>query len=435
MPMGSNKTTRGGGGKAGSITGSINKEAKRQRSTRIFSVLKYFEGRPPIFPASCSLIPLNLVLESTLKLPFLLLLSSIEEPQQSGISIRFDFLCSWMTREGKENCQYQLSSSCNGRSQMHCKFEGTSYSDQSKNQEINGQGERQKIEISSPSRATREREYIYRKKEQEMRNHYPRQVRSNPGGARRGRELFEEMGVRSVRGAFRDKEKARRRTTTACPKVKGCVSSNGETVCELSSLIEARIQGIFSLRFSRGADVEGSPHLVIFGSIPCLANKHVSVRYSRVLNKLLDFHFSCMAFKVEFGTNNLLSCSVEMLDNVAENAKPFVHPPSRNRSISRRKSGDRYDKAYNLHGTDGERSQVCYPKKFPAVEGGEIASSNDASENSHMNLIPLEGCSSSEIVQFLTDRWEATVCLLDDPSVEAPGELYASLLLSSMISL
>lgn len=56
------------------------------------------------------------------------------------------------------------------------------------------------------------------------------------------------------------------------------------------------------------------------------------------------------------------------------------------------------------HGTDGEKSQASYPRNFPAVEHGEVGSNNVAKENTHQKLIPLEGCSTSEAVKFLTDR-------------------------------
>lgn len=49
MPSGSTRTTSGGGGKTGSMSGSINNETVRQSSTRKDSALKYLEQKtlPP----------------------------------------------------------------------------------------------------------------------------------------------------------------------------------------------------------------------------------------------------------------------------------------------------------------------------------------------------------------------------------------------------
>ncbi|WOL00900.1 hypothetical protein Cni_G09613 [Canna indica] len=105
-----------------------------------------------------------------------------------------------------------------------------------------------------------------------------------------------------------------------------------------------------------------------------------------------------------------------MLENASENVKRFVPPPSRNRSINRRRSGDRFDKVNYSHGADDEKSQASYTRNFSAVEHGEIGNNNVANENVHPKLIQLQGCSSSLAVQFLTDRWAAAVHLLEDPS-------------------
>ncbi|XP_074563567.1 uncharacterized protein LOC141820186 [Curcuma longa] len=107
-----------------------------------------------------------------------------------------------------------------------------------------------------------------------------------------------------------------------------------------------------------------------------------------------------------------------MLETDPENAKRFAPPPPRNRSLNRRKSGDRYDKPNYSQASEGERNHASYPRNFTAVERGEIPISNIANENTRSKLIPLEGCSSSEAVQFLAERWAAAVHLLDDPSTD-----------------
>ncbi|KAG6476679.1 hypothetical protein ZIOFF_065925 [Zingiber officinale] len=110
-----------------------------------------------------------------------------------------------------------------------------------------------------------------------------------------------------------------------------------------------------------------------------------------------------------------------MLETDPENAKRFAPPPSRNRSLNRRKSGDRYDKPNYSQASEGERNHASYPRNFTAVERGEIPISNIANENTRSKLIPLERCSSSEAVQFLAERWAAAVHLLDDPSTDVLG--------------
>ncbi|XP_074556144.1 uncharacterized protein LOC141811959 [Curcuma longa] len=107
-----------------------------------------------------------------------------------------------------------------------------------------------------------------------------------------------------------------------------------------------------------------------------------------------------------------------MLESVSESVNRFAPPPPRNRSLNRRKSGDRYDKPNYSYGLDGEKSQASYSKNFTAVERGEIPLTNIAKVNTHSKLIPLEGCSSSEAVQFLSERWAAAVHLLDDPATD-----------------
>ncbi|KAG6479517.1 hypothetical protein ZIOFF_062983 [Zingiber officinale] len=93
-----------------------------------------------------------------------------------------------------------------------------------------------------------------------------------------------------------------------------------------------------------------------------------------------------------------------MLETDPENAKRFAPPPSRNRSLNRRKSGDRYDKPNYSQASEAERNHASYPRNFTAVERGEIPISNIANENTRSKLIPLERCSSSEAVQFLAEQ-------------------------------
>ncbi|CAL9038782.1 unnamed protein product, partial [Musa banksii] len=124
----------------------------------------------------------------------------------------------------------------------------------------------------------------------------------------------------------------------------------------------------------------------------------------------------------------LFVCPANMHEHVSENVKRFVPPPPRNRSINRRRPGDRYDKVNYAHGIDEEKSQEFYPRKVPPVEHGEVGGNRVANDNTHPKLIPLDGCSSSEAITFLTERWAAAVHLLDNSSADVSGELYAFVL-------
>ncbi|URE30961.1 hypothetical protein MUK42_05743 [Musa troglodytarum] len=107
-----------------------------------------------------------------------------------------------------------------------------------------------------------------------------------------------------------------------------------------------------------------------------------------------------------------------MHEHVSKNVNCFVPPPPRNRSINRRRPGDRYDKVNYPHGIDEEKSHEFYPRKFSLAEHGEVGGNCVANDNTHPKLIPLDGCSASEAVTFLTERWAAAVHLLDNSSAD-----------------
>lgn len=64
------------------------------------------------------------------------------------------------------------------------------------------------------------------------------------------------------------------------------------------------------------------------------------------------------------------------------------------------------------HGIDEEKSQEFYPRKVPLVEHGEVGGNRVANDNTHPKLIPLDGCSASEAVTFLTERKCACACCI-----------------------
>ncbi|KAK8931266.1 hypothetical protein KSP39_PZI016106 [Platanthera zijinensis] len=108
-----------------------------------------------------------------------------------------------------------------------------------------------------------------------------------------------------------------------------------------------------------------------------------------------------------------------MLENNPDNIKRFV-PPQRNRSLNRRKSGgipDRFAKI-NYHGIDGDKSQASIAKKISTIDHGDSGSSYIQNENSYTGLVALDGCSTSEAAQLLSERWAAIMHSYNDQSID-----------------
>ncbi|XP_006447886.2 LOW QUALITY PROTEIN: uncharacterized protein LOC102623023 [Citrus sinensis] len=114
-----------------------------------------------------------------------------------------------------------------------------------------------------------------------------------------------------------------------------------------------------------------------------------------------------------------------MLENPAQAAaaadsapavvKRYAPPNQRNRSLNRRKSGDR---SSNLYGNDGEKNQLAALRNAAVTDHGDSGSSNFANVNSQPRLVPLEGFSRSEGAQLLKDRGRAIWNLFHDPSID-----------------
>lgn len=115
----------------------------------------------------------------------------------------------------------------------------------------------------------------------------------------------------------------------------------------------------------------------------------------------------------------------KMLENPAQAAaaadsapavvKRYAPPNQRNRSLNRRKSGDR---SSNLYGNDGEKNQLAALRNAAVTDHGDSGSSNFANVNSQPRLVPLEGFSRSEGAQLLKDRGRAIWNLFHDPSID-----------------
>ncbi|XP_008801252.2 uncharacterized protein LOC103715418 isoform X1 [Phoenix dactylifera] len=104
-------------------------------------------------------------------------------------------------------------------------------------------------------------------------------------------------------------------------------------------------------------------------------------------------------------------------NNNPEGGKRYAPPAQRNRSLNRRKSGDRFEKTSYSYGIDGEKSQASNLRNFPSTDHGEAGGSNVQNEN-HPGLIPIDGCCTSEAAQLLNDRWANAMHLCNDPSVD-----------------
>ncbi|XP_021663025.2 uncharacterized protein LOC110651867 isoform X2 [Hevea brasiliensis] len=115
-----------------------------------------------------------------------------------------------------------------------------------------------------------------------------------------------------------------------------------------------------------------------------------------------------------------------MLENPTPAAQPdstavvkrYAPPNQRNRSLNRRKSGDRFDRS-SLNASDAEKNQQhASPRNIPIIDQGDVGSSNLLSENSRPGLIALEGCCRSEASQLLNDRWALAMHNYNDVSID-----------------
>ncbi|KAJ4730299.1 Iron-stress related protein [Melia azedarach] len=98
--------------------------------------------------------------------------------------------------------------------------------------------------------------------------------------------------------------------------------------------------------------------------------------------------------------------------------KRYAPPNQRNRSVNRRKSGDRFDRSNNVYGNGGEKNQFATSRNTPGTDHGDMGSSNPLNVNSQPKLITLEGFSRSEAAQLLKDRGRAAMKRYNDPLID-----------------
>ncbi|KAJ0972943.1 hypothetical protein J5N97_020902 [Dioscorea zingiberensis] len=96
-----------------------------------------------------------------------------------------------------------------------------------------------------------------------------------------------------------------------------------------------------------------------------------------------------------------------MENHHADNVKRYAPPAQRNRVLSRRKSGDRFEKINHSYGSDPEKIQASYPRSFPVVDHGDPGNNYYQSDSMNSRLIPIDGCSNS---------WTAAMHSFNDPS-------------------
>ncbi|RAL43367.1 hypothetical protein DM860_012508 [Cuscuta australis] len=109
--------------------------------------------------------------------------------------------------------------------------------------------------------------------------------------------------------------------------------------------------------------------------------------------------------------------------------KRYAPPNQRNRSLGRRKSGiERLERA-NSYGSDGEKNQNSILKNMASLDHHGDTGGNGRTYEKHrpsgstLNVISLNGCSNSEVVQLLNNRWVATMNMyntLPEGSPERP---------------
>ncbi|CAN0927275.1 hypothetical protein LINGRAHAP2_LOCUS35805 [Linum grandiflorum] len=99
--------------------------------------------------------------------------------------------------------------------------------------------------------------------------------------------------------------------------------------------------------------------------------------------------------------------------------KRYAPPNQRNRSLNRRKSGDRFDRFGGLYGNDGDKSQThSSSRSIHGIDHGDAGMQNLQNENSRGALISLEGCCHSDASQLLNDRWATVMHTYNDPAID-----------------
>ncbi|CAL1408021.1 unnamed protein product [Linum trigynum] len=85
--------------------------------------------------------------------------------------------------------------------------------------------------------------------------------------------------------------------------------------------------------------------------------------------------------------------------------KRYAPPNQRNRSLNRRKSGDRIDRFSSFYGNDGDKILThTSSRNILGVDRGDAVIQTLQNENSQRALVALEGCCHSDASQLLNDR-------------------------------
>ncbi|XP_078434916.1 uncharacterized protein LOC144705921 isoform X2 [Wolffia australiana] len=95
-----------------------------------------------------------------------------------------------------------------------------------------------------------------------------------------------------------------------------------------------------------------------------------------------------------------------MPENVAESIARYAPPFQRNRSLGRRKSGDRLERLNYASGHDAENIQY-QSRNFPTGQ----------KEKPSM-AIPIDGCAGSNAARWLRERWANALQSCNDPAAD-----------------
>ncbi|KAJ4795471.1 Esterase B1 [Rhynchospora pubera] len=108
-----------------------------------------------------------------------------------------------------------------------------------------------------------------------------------------------------------------------------------------------------------------------------------------------------------------------MIENSGENVKRYAPPVQRNRSVNRRKGGEKG----NQSGSEPEKRQSSLSRNSSGIpDFGDTGITTFPNANfSQFMPVPLEGCSNSEALQFINEPWLSAVQLCNDPSID-PAE-------------
>eukprot|EP01018_Ginkgo_biloba_P015097 Gb_29048 [translate_table: standard] len=106
-----------------------------------------------------------------------------------------------------------------------------------------------------------------------------------------------------------------------------------------------------------------------------------------------------------------------MLENTGDATKR--QPSSRNRALNRRHSRDRFDRVSGFTNDNGEKDGAYTNNNVATLDrGGLSGTNNNNSENLLPGLVSINGCSNSEAMKLMNERWAAAMHSHNDQSLD-----------------